>query len=105
MAIYFKPNINYVENIMIIHVNGEKYSFKEPITISELISKLELDSRKIAIEYNLEILPRSLFEKTLIKNGDRIEIVHFIGGGMKSNMDLWEVGGYRFKSRLIIGTG
>ncbi len=105
MAIYFKPNINYLENIMIIHVNGEKYSFQEPITISELISKLELDSRKIAIEYNLEILPRSLFEKTLIKNGDRIEIVHFIGGGMKSNMDLWEVGGYRFKSRLIIGTG
>ena len=81
MAIYLKRNINYIENMMIIHVNGEKYSFQEPITISELILKLELDSRKIAIEYNLEILPRSLFEITSIKNGDKIEIVHFIGGG------------------------
>ena len=105
MAIYLKRNINYIENMMIIHVNGEKYSFQEPITISELILKLELDSRKIAIEYNLEILPRSLFEITSIKNGDKIEIVHFIGGGMTDNTDFWEVGGYRFKSRLIIGTG
>ena len=90
---------------MIIQVNGEKHSFQDSITIRELISNLKLDPRKIAIEYNLEILPRSLYESTLIKDNDKIEIVHFIGGGMENIEDLWEVGGYKFKSRLIIGTG
>ena len=66
---------------MIIQVNGEKHSFQDSITIRELISNLKLDPRKIAIEYNLEILPRSLYESTLIKDNDKIEIVHFIGGG------------------------
>ncbi|PPR78379.1 MAG: Thiazole synthase [Alphaproteobacteria bacterium MarineAlpha2_Bin1] len=90
---------------MIIQVNGEKISFKDSISISELILNLKFDHRKIALEYNLEILPRSLYESTFIKNNDKIEIVHFIGGGMENNDDLWEVGGYKFKSRLIIGTG
>ncbi len=90
---------------MIIQVNGEKYSFEDSITISELLSNLKFDHRKIAIEYNLEILPRSLYESTFIKDNDKIEIVHFIGGGMENINDSWEVGGYKFKSRLIIGTG
>ncbi len=49
--------------------------------LSGLLSLLDLDARKVAIERNLEIVPRSLFAATALADGDRIEIVHFIGGG------------------------
>jgi thiamine biosynthesis protein ThiS len=46
-----------------------------------LIDALGLDGRKLAIERNLEIVPRSVYDQTPLSDGDRIEIVHFIGGG------------------------
>jgi sulfur carrier protein len=49
--------------------------------LSALVSALGLDGRKVAIERNLEIVPRSAYGKTALADGDRIEIVHFIGGG------------------------
>jgi len=61
-------------------VNGEagEYAVAD---LSGLLAVLELDARKVAIERNLEIVPRSLFAATALTDGDRIEIVHFIGGG------------------------
>ncbi len=49
--------------------------------LSGLLAVLELDARKVAVERNLEIVPRSLFAATALADGDRVEIVHFIGGG------------------------
>ncbi len=50
-------------------------------TVARLVSELGLDPRKVAVERNLEIVPKSQFEATGLRDGDRIEIVHFIGGG------------------------
>ena len=66
---------------MRLTINGETRELAPVATISELIAALSLDTRKVAVERNLEIVPRSLHGQTPVADGDRIEIVHFIGGG------------------------
>lgn len=66
---------------MQILINGEEKAFAAPLTVSALLDALGLVPRKIAVERNLEIVPRSQFDETSIKDGDRIEIVQFVGGG------------------------
>ena len=66
---------------MRLTINGEARDLPPVSTLSELIAALELDTRKVAVERNLEIVPRSLHAATPVADGDRIEIVHFIGGG------------------------
>ena len=66
---------------MDITVNGEKKRFEGPITVAGLLAALELQPRKIAVERHLEIVPRSLFGETALSDGDKIEIVQFVGGG------------------------
>lgn len=65
---------------MRIHVNGEAREV-QATTLSDLVEALGLDPRKVAIERNLEIVPRSLHGATALNEGDRIEIVQFVGGG------------------------
>ena len=62
-------------------INGEARTVQGALDIAGLIAALELDARKVAVERNLEIVPRSAYGATRIEDGDRIEIVHFIGGG------------------------
>jgi len=62
-------------------VNGEARSFEGVGDVAALVSALGLDGRKVAVERNLEIVPRSAYAETVLQDGDRIEIVHFIGGG------------------------
>lgn len=62
-------------------LNGEERRFPGLATIADLVASLELDPRKVAVERNLEIVPRSAYQTTAVAEGDRIEIVHFIGGG------------------------
>ena len=66
---------------MDITINGEKRAFAAPLSVAGLLDALELEARKIAVERNLEIVPRSLFGDTALADGDRIEIVQFVGGG------------------------
>lgn len=67
---------------MFLIINGEDYDdLPEPLTVSGLITHLSLPEKKIAIERNLEIVPKSTFAETHLANGDRLEIIHFIGGG------------------------
>jgi sulfur carrier protein len=66
---------------MRILVNGEDRSFDDVSTVAGLVSALGLDVRKVAVERNLEIVPRSTYGETPVADGDRIEIVAFIGGG------------------------
>ncbi len=63
-----------------VHLNGERRT-TEAITLIDLIEELGLSQRMIAIECNLEVVPRSLYGQTELKEGDRIELVHMIGGG------------------------
>ncbi len=62
-------------------INGEVHHYPAPLTIAGLMQQLALSSRKVAIERNREIVPRSLHEATQLGEGDVIEIVEFIGGG------------------------
>lgn len=64
-----------------IILNGEERKFEKNLTISELIQTFEIDLTKVAIEKNLEIINFEDFEKITIADGDKIEMVHFIGGG------------------------
>lgn len=89
---------------MTVTVNGEPRSFTPPQTVASLVASLGLDGRKVAVERNLEIVPRSTYEATEVQDGDRLEIVHFIGGG-EAAADTWTVAGKTFRSRLLVGTG
>ena len=64
-----------------IQLNGKKISLKKKSTIMDLLKKYKLNNKKIAIEYNGAILPKLKCNKKYLKNNDRLEIVHFIGGG------------------------
>jgi sulfur carrier protein len=66
---------------MRLTINGEPRDLESVPNLAALIASLELDPRKVAVERNLEIVPRSLYGATPLAEGDRIEIVHFIGGG------------------------
>ncbi|MBA3049074.1 MAG: sulfur carrier protein ThiS [Alphaproteobacteria bacterium] len=65
---------------MLIQVNGEHREV-EAATILALVEELGLDVRKVAVERNLEIVPRSLHATTALTDGDRVELVQFVGGG------------------------
>jgi sulfur carrier protein len=62
-------------------LNGETRTLPEPLSVADLLSRLGIETRKIAVERNLEIVPRSLYAETWLAGGDQLEIVHFIGGG------------------------
>jgi sulfur carrier protein len=62
-------------------INGESRGFDGVADVAGLVASLGLDARKVAVELNLEIVPRSIYGRTALSDGDRIEIVHFIGGG------------------------
>ena len=64
-----------------IQLNGKKVVIKTNYSISDLLKKYKLTKKKVAIEYNGAIIPRSNYKKKYLKNNDKIEIVHFIGGG------------------------
>ena len=91
-------------------LNGEARRLDAPLSVRSLLESLGLDPAKIAVERNLEIVPRSTYADVALESGDRLEIVHFIGGG-NAPVDVpredkpFVVAGHTFKSRLIIGTG
>jgi thiazole synthase len=92
--------------MLTITVNGEARTIPSSVTVRELLTSLGLDPAKIAVERNLEIVPRSQYASVMAGEGDRFEIVHFIGGGDALPEDKpFTVAGRTFKSRLIIGTG
>jgi sulfur carrier protein len=66
---------------MQIQLNGEARTLEGVETVAGLIASLGLDGRKVAVERNLEIVPKSTYAEAPVADGDRIEIVTFIGGG------------------------
>ncbi len=92
---------------MRVTVNGEQRSFDSILTVKQFLGRLGLDSRKVAVERNLEIVPKSRYGEINVTDGDKLEIVHFIGGGAPEgeDKDAFEVAGRRFSSRLLVGTG
>jgi thiamine biosynthesis protein ThiS len=64
-----------------ITLNGEPFEIDQPLTVADLLARLAIDPRRVAVEHNLEILRRNLFGDTMVHDGDRVEIVNFVGGG------------------------
>ena len=93
-----------------VTLNGETRALSVGLTVKTMLETLGLDPAKIAVERNLEIVPRSAYSQIAVTEGDRFEIVHFIGGG-NAPLDLppedkpLVIAGRTYKSRLIVGTG
>src|SRR5512132_4559753 len=99
---------------MHVTINGEAKTLTRALTVTQLLADCGLDPHKVAVERNLEIVPRSGYDVELVNDGDRIEIVHFIGGGAPDIAPAPDpvvddaplvVAGRRYRSRLLVGTG
>jgi sulfur carrier protein len=66
---------------MQLHINGEQREVPDGLTVAALVAHLGMKPDRVAVELNLEIVPRTQWETTTLKNGDKLEVVHFVGGG------------------------
>jgi len=64
-----------------ITLNGDTHELAGPLTVTELLVRLDIDPRRVAVEHNLAVLKRELFDRTTVGEGDEVEIVNFVGGG------------------------
>ncbi len=98
----------HTDGTVSITVNGEHKRVPAGLSLAKLASELGLVPEKVAVERNLEVVPRSTLTEVCVEDGDDIEIVHFVGGGDHArpvDEDNWTVAGRTFRSRLIVGTG
>jgi thiamine biosynthesis protein ThiS len=70
-----------MQSCVTVTLNGADRALDGPISVAGLLATLVLDARKVAVERNEEIVPRSTYAETWLTSGDSLEIVHFIGGG------------------------
>jgi sulfur carrier protein len=64
-----------------IRLNGEPHEIAGPVTISALLAALNIDPRIVAVEHNVVVVKRHQYDATVVRDGDEIEIVRFVGGG------------------------
>jgi thiamine biosynthesis protein ThiS len=64
-----------------ITLNGDPYDLEQPVSVQELLERLNIDPRRVAVEHNMVIVKRHAFAATLVGDGDEVEIVNFVGGG------------------------
>jgi thiazole synthase len=95
-------NHSILTDSITITLNGEVRRFHCGGSVADLVREIGLEPAKVAVERNLEIVPRSTLSDVTLCDGDILEIVHFVGGGQD---DSWAVAGRTFRSRLIVGTG
>ena len=70
-----------MSDTVIIQVNGDTHEVPAGLNVTQLLSHLGLTANRLAVERNLEILPRKQWESTLVTAGDKFEVVHLVGGG------------------------
>ncbi len=96
---------------MLLTINGEDRTIENAANVEELLGQLGIAATKVAVERNLEIVPKTAYGQTALADGDKLEIVHFIGGGSgeadlaAADDDGFVVAGKKFSSRLLVGTG
>ena len=66
---------------MLLYINGESREFPDGLTVAALVGQLGMKPDRVAVELNLEIVSRTKWEATILKDGDKLEVVHFVGGG------------------------
>ncbi len=69
---------------MKLQINGEERAFAAELTLAALVERLGMKPERVAVELNREIVPRGRWADTVLRDGDRLEIVHFVGGGAGS---------------------
>ena len=67
---------------MLLHINGDPRNFDGPLTLAALIEQLGMKTDRVAVELNRDIVPRDRWPQTQLADSDRVEIVHFVGGGV-----------------------
>lgn len=90
---------------MTIILNGESLEIQDNTTLSQLLIHLQFDPSRVACEHNLHVAPRDRYAQIHLADGDKVEVVHFIGGGSNKKPDPLIVDGRNFSSRLLVGTG
>jgi thiamine biosynthesis protein ThiS len=66
---------------MTIKLNGDPHELPGPVSVSHLLQQLEIDARRVAVELNLAVIKKAAYDSSVIKDGDEVEIVNFVGGG------------------------
>ena len=66
---------------MTITLNGDKHELAAPMSVSALLQQLEIDARRVAVELNLAVVKKAAYDSSVVKDGDEVEIVNFVGGG------------------------
>ena len=66
---------------MQITLNGDPFDLAGELTVTALLDQLKIDPRRVAVELNLAVLKRAAFDRTIVRAGDEVEIVNFVGGG------------------------
>jgi thiamine biosynthesis protein ThiS len=64
-----------------ITLNGERFEIEQPLSVTALLDRLDIDPRRVAVEHNLTIIKRQRFPEVVVGEGDTVEIVNFVGGG------------------------
>jgi thiamine biosynthesis protein ThiS len=77
-----KPSTIATIPLVKLHINGEILNYSGPLTLAALVSEMGFKPDRVAVELNLMIVPRDLWSQTSLNDGDRLEIVHFVGGGL-----------------------
>lgn len=84
--LFINPEREGKRNALRIEINGESLDVTAPISLTELVRHLALAPERLAIELNRRVVRRADWQETSLNEGDRVEIVHFVGGGMKKVM-------------------
>ena len=66
---------------MNIKLNGDPHEIPGPLSVSALLEQLEIDARRVAVELNLDVVKKTAYDSSVVKEGDEVEIVNFVGGG------------------------
>lgn len=81
-ALTYANYAQYAARITVqITLNGERFELDGPMSVTALLAKLEIDPRRVAVEHNLDIIKRHRFPEVVVGEGDKVEIVNFVGGG------------------------
>jgi sulfur carrier protein len=64
-----------------IQLNGERYEVPSPLTVDALLTRLEIDARRVAVELNEYVVRKAAYADTVVNDGDAVEVVNFVGGG------------------------
>ncbi len=66
---------------MTIRLNGDPHELSGPVSVSALLEQLEIDARRVAVELNMAVIKKAAYDSSVIRDGDEVEIVNFVGGG------------------------